>query len=296
MRVSLVALAVGSTLALLSCKKDNDDDTPDPAAGPRLILKFRFDSTQVRLNNLGVAATVPVGHGAQSPRFNKMSAHYVEFAQTSITLPGQGDVVYHAPETTLGGTTAIDHDLGIQVGQEGEFHNIALSDLNPGSYQYLRVSLAYQNYDIRFGAFGQTYSGTIASFIGYNTYIESYQIKDSTVSVNGNRLQGYWGFEVLNPPIATPVTTGQAPPGATTVPNPLFATSPIPPGSCLVTGTFASALTITGNETEDIVIIVSLSTNQSFEWVETDGDNVFEPVDGETVVDMGIRGMIPIVQ
>jgi hypothetical protein len=112
--------------------------------------------------------------------------------------------------------------------------------------------------------------------------------------VNGNRLQGYWGFEVINSPFATPVTTGQA--AGTTVVNPLFATSPIPSGSCVVTGPFAAPLVITGNETEDKVIVVSLSTNKSFEWIETDGDNIFEPIDGETVVDMGIRGMIPIVQ
>ena len=117
---------------------------------------------------------------------------------------------------------------------------------------------------------------------------------DSTVTVNGNRLQGYWAFEVNDPPVPVPVTEGQAP--GTTVVNPISATSPVPAGSCVVTGSFPVPLTITGNETDDIVIIVSLSTNKSFEWVETDGDNVFEPIDGETVVDMGIRGMIPTVQ
>ena len=45
-----------------------------------------------------------------------------------------------------------------------------------------------------------------------------------------------------------------------------------------------------------MVITVSLSTNKSFEWMETDGDNKFEPVNGESVVDMGIRGMLPIVE
>lgn len=294
MRYAPLAVATLLVLALGSCKKDDDDPTPPADAGPRLILKFKFDSTQVRLNNLGLPASVPVGHGAQSPVFNKMSGHYVEFAPLPTTLVGGGDVVYHAPETTLGGATAIDHDLGIAVGNGGEFLNIPLTELSAGTYQYLRVSLAYQNYNIRFNALGLTYGGTIASFIGYNTYIGSYLVHDSTVTVNGNRAQGYWAFEVLNPPISTPVSTGQA--SGTTVVNPLFATSPIPAGSCLATGAFASPLVITGNETEDIVIVVSLSTNKSFEWVETDGDDFFEPIDGETVVDMGVRGLIPIVQ
>jgi len=281
-------------LTLGGCTKDETEDPATTPAGPRLILKFRFDSTQVRLGNLGQPSAVPAGRGAYSPRFNKMSAHYVEFSPTALTQVGQGDVVYHAPETTMAGATAIDHDLGINVGDGQAFVNIPLSDLNPGTYQFLRVSLAYQNYDVRFYYNNVGYMGTIASFIGYNTYIGSHLVHDSTVTVNANKLQGYWAFEVQDPPIPTPVTEGQAP--GTTVVNPIQATSPIPAGSCLVTGAFAAPLTITGNETQDIVITVSLSTNKSFEWTELDGDNKFEPVNGEAVVDMGIRGMIPIVQ
>lgn len=281
---------------LNACKKDEDDAPPTDGgdAGPRLILKFKFDSTQVRLNNLGQPAAVPVGHGAQSPVMNRMSAHYVEFAPSATTLLGAGDVVYHAPETTLGGSTAIDHDLSLEVADGGEFLNIPLSDLAPGTYQWLRVSLAYQNYTVKFRSVNLNLQGTIASFVGYNTYITGYQIQDSTVTVNGNRLQGYWGFEVND--IGVPVLTGQAPPGTTTVPNPINATSPIPAGSCVVTGAFPIPLTVTGTETEDIVIEVSLSTNKSFEWLETDADNVWEPENGEEVQDMGIRGMIPTVQ
>lgn len=295
MRCTLLLLSALSILFLGSCTKDDVEPTADPIpTGPRLIMKFRFDSTQVRLNNLGLPSTVIAGHGAQSPVFNKMSAHYVEFAPNALTALGTGSVVYRAPETTMGGALAIDHDLSIAVGNDQAFLDIPLSDLDAGTYEWLRVSLAYQNYDIRFNSLGLSFTGTIASFLGYNTYIGSYLVGDSTVTVNGNRLQGYWAFEVNDPPLPVPVTEGQAP--GTTVVNPISATSPVPAGSCVVTGSFPVPLTITGNETDDIVIIVSLSTNKSFEWVETDGDNVFEPVDGETVVDMGVRGMIPTVQ
>jgi len=295
MSARILSILAFVAILLGSCTKDEDDPVPaTPDAGPRLIMKFKFDSTQVRLTNLGQVSVTPVGHGAQSPVFNKMSAHYVEFAPGALTALGAGDVVYHAPETNLGGATAIDHDLGISVGEGQAFLDIPLSELAAGTYQWLRVSLAYQNYDIRFRAFNQPFTGTIASFIGYNTYIGSHLVSDSTVSVNANKLQGYWAFEVNDPPIATPVTEGQAP--GTTVVNPLFATSPIPAGSCVVTGAFPVPLTITGNETEDVVITVSLSTNKSFEWIEIDADNLFEPIDGETVVDMGARGMIPTVQ
>lgn len=47
------------------------------------------------------------------------------------------------------------------------------------------MSLAYQNYDVPYRmdtvvngvSFNSNYIGTVASFIGYNTYIEDYMIK-----------------------------------------------------------------------------------------------------------------------
>ena len=75
--------------------------------------------------------------------------------------------------------------------------------------------------------------------------------------------------------------------------NPLASTSPIPQGSCVVTGQFSEHLIITGNETQDITITLSLSINNSFEWQEITADGKYEPAIGESVVDMGLRGLIP---
>ena len=61
----------------------------------------------------------------------------------------------------------------------------------------------------------------------------------------------------------------------------------------VVTGGFSSPLVITGNETEDIYVTLSLSTNKSFEWIDTNPDGKWEPGANESVVDMGLRGMIP---
>ena len=148
----------------------------------------------------------------------------------------------------------------------------------------------------------QEFPGTGAGFIGYNTYIKNLTIKNQTLAINANKAQGFWGFEtsVNYMGITYPFTSsGQAPPGATTVPNPIFATSPIPAGSCVVTAAFVNSptnkLKITGSETSDIVIEVSLSTNKSFEWIDIVPDGRWEPSKGESVVDMGIRGMIPRV-
>ncbi|HMW11520.1 MAG TPA: hypothetical protein PJ987_13870, partial [Bacteroidia bacterium] len=88
---------------------------------------------------------------------------------------------------------------------------------------------------------------------------------------------------------------GQAPAGATTVPNPLASTSQIPAGSCVVTGLFSTPFVVTGNETSDKTITVSISTNKSFEWAEHSTPGVYEPANGDTVVDMGVRGLIPII-
>jgi hypothetical protein len=279
-------------LLVASCKKDSVEQPTTPVTpAPRLIFKFKFDSTQTRLDNLGQPATLPANHGAQCPVFRFMSAHYIEMTTNATTGLGQGTVLYHAPETTQGGPTAIDFSQSRVVAEGQEFYSVPLSSVAPGNYNYLRVSLAYQNYDVKVRANSIDFTGTLASFIGYNTYISSFTPNTVPVTVNANKAQGYWAFEAFSQ-----VSQGQAPPGATTVPNPIFATSPIPQGSCLVTGQFATPFTITGNETADVVVIVSLSTNQSFEWVEHSTPGFYEPLNGDTVMDMGIRGLVPIVQ
>ena len=146
----------------------------------------------------------------------------------------------------------------------------------------------------------QDLTGTIASFIGYNTYLKSYLIKTQSLTVDGNRRQGYWGFETTLSGEGfneTYTTSGQSPEGGTTVVNPIFDTSPVPAGSCVVTAAFVPGkLVITGKETENIIVEVSLSTNKSFEWKEVVNNGKWDPLKGEPVVDMGIRGMIPTVK
>ena len=271
-----------------SCKKNNDK--------PKLIFKFKFDNTQERLNNFGLPSSIPAGHGTQSPVFNTMSAHYIEISPKDSILLGYGEVLYRAEETTAGGANAIDFSKSV-LAKEGEtFFSIDLDKIKTGTYKNLRVSLAYQNFDIQYKYSTYTFTGTLASFVGFNTYVNSYKIKDQTKVINGNKLQGYWGFETNTLGVYN-VSDGQAPVGATTVPNILYGISNIPAGSCVVTGKFDQDLVISGNETKDIIVTVSISTNNSFEWSDVDGDNLFEPIDATTgaikdvVVDMGVRGL-----
>ena len=284
-QLSILVFAAGILFCISSCSKEQKHAN----SIPQVVFVFKFDSTQQRLNNIGLPDTMPVGNSGQSPVFNTMSAHYVELAPNAFTALGSGDVLYRAPEVTTGGSNAIDFSKAV-LAKEGEaFLSVPLDEITPGTYQYLRVSLAYQNYSIKFNVLGQNLTGTVASFIGFNTYISNYKIKDSSVTVNANKLQGYWGLET-----AYGVFSGDAP--ATTVPNPIASTSPIPAGSCVVTGAFTTTITITGNETKDIRIIVSLSTNKSFEWKDNNLNGIYEPLDGDSVVNMGIRGLIPVAQ
>jgi hypothetical protein len=321
----LFSVALAGLFTLNACKKDKDEpvaDTPtptptpacipatsfDPGTGtaPRLIFKFKFDSTQVRLDNFGNPATIAAGHAAQSPIFNLMSQHYIELAGDFDAL-GSGQVLYVGTQTTTGGATAIDYCASTQTANNVVFFSTPLSAITAGSYKWLRISLAYQNYNITYKANvipgSHIGTGTVASFIGFKTYISGYQVNGNSYAPStsaggvGNHAQGYWGFET-NVLGTNYFIDGQSP--GTTVPNPLFATSPIPAGSCVVTGQFVNntltnaPLVITGTETADIVITVSLSTNKSFEWIDTTPDGYYQPEVGETVVDMGVRGLVPI--
>jgi hypothetical protein len=271
---------------LISCGNDQDDILQP--SSPNLIIKLKFDPNQERLGNLGQPVTVGPGNAAQAPTINKMSANYIEFAPTAATALGTGEIIFEGDETNAGGNQAINFQNAIFAGDNETFLSVPISDLSTGNYEWVRVSLAYQEGDIDILLNGQDITGTLASFVGYNSYITSFDLNGNTIEVNENKAQGFWAFETSGF-----TTQGQAPEGATTVPNPLFNSSPIPQGSCVVTGEFENALIITGNETQDITVTLSFSVNNSFEWTEVNIDGKYEPEAGEQVVDMGLRGLIP---
>ncbi len=119
-----------------------------------------------------------------------------------------------------------------KVSENEIFLEYPLTSLAGKNFKYIRASLSYQNYDIKLREFGFDLVGTLASFVGYNTYIKEFTVKSKSKAINANRKQGYWAFEQE----FIDIIDGQAPEGATTVPNPIWSNSPIPEGSCLVTG------------------------------------------------------------
>ena len=186
-------------------------------------------------------------------------------------------MVYRSPETTAGGAKVIDSDQASITGEGELFKEFNLKDVAPGTYQYIRVSASYQNATILYNLMNvqgvgdmMQQSGTLASFIGENNYISTITIDELDLTVNDDRLQGFWAFETdFAPPFDTynAVYSGQSPAGATSVVNPLATTSSIPAGSCVITGEFTPPLEITGEETEDVTVILSFSVNNSFEWI-----------------------------
>lgn len=265
-----------------------NEETPSDA--PKLFIKYTFDSTQDRLDAFGNPVTVLAGNAAQSPNFKGLGVHSIELIQTINTFPTNNTIIYTGKETMAGGSNAIDFEQERIVANGETLIAIPLSDIDPGSYNFLRNSLAYQEYEIDI-LYNDTTLGsldlkaTVGSFIGFNNYITSYGLA-AISNYFENKSQGFFQVAITNP--ITYSIDGQAP--VTTVPNPLV-NSPIPAGSCLVTGAFNSPLVITGNETENITIEISVSTNNSFEWQEVNMDGKYEPLNGETVVDMGVRGM-----
>ena len=169
MKIKVLALLA---LSFISFSCTDEDDNQVIVEEPQLIIKFKFDPTQIRLNNIGQPATLPAGNAAQSPVFNSISAHYLEFTPNAMTQVGQGSVLYTGPSTTLGGANAIDFSQAKIVGEGEAFLSIPLKNLPAGSYEYVRVSLSYQNYNINVRASGSDYVGTLASFVGYNITLQ----------------------------------------------------------------------------------------------------------------------------
>jgi hypothetical protein len=292
-----------AAVALSGCNKDENV--------PTLGFQLKFNATQERLDNFGNPSLVPDGNAAQTPQFNSMSVHFIELVQDKFTQLLDGEVVYHGkevPASNDGFTSAVDFPKAIVSGEGKVFLNVPLSSVAPGTYRYIRVSVTYQNYDIKFNIKdvplgGSTIdldnqSGTVASFLGFNTKIGTHKVRTMSFTENTPQIQGYWAFESnLSAPYSSfnRMERGSSPAGATTVVNPLEAFGVIVPrGSCIVTGEFESPLVITGDETGSKKVTLSFSVNNSFEWEDTNGNGEFDliyPDNIEKIADMGLRGL-----
>ena len=275
-------LCLSTMLSLGACSAAEGDDD-----GRMLRILLDVDPDQVRLDNFGdPAPEPPAGHAVQNPDFLLVGAHSAELVPSETTQLGEGAQVFDSAHRD----GAVDFAELPVVEPGGELIAVPLADVDAGTYEYLRVSVSYQRYQVVGHA---DYMGIdvaadveVASFVESQTYIDSYEIGDQVVEVGGVKKQGYYGAWSQY----TGVVQGQAPAGATTVPNPLDDTSPIPVDSCVVTAVFDEPLVVGDAPDGDLVLTVTLSTNGSFEWEDNNGDGDWQPY-AESVVDMGLRGM-----
>lgn len=262
------------------------------ADGPQLILILDVDETLPRLDNFGEPADeIPPGHAAQHPRFRTIGASWGELVPTAYTPLGGGTELFDTPRREEAHEYA-----ALPKPSPGEvLVSVPFSALEPGSYEYLRLALAFQRYEVEghalYMGIDVTADVDIASFVDDELYIDRFDIGDTEVQVDAVKTQGYYAAWTQY----TGVVQGQVPVGATTVPNPLDASSPIPVDSCVVTGVFDAPMVVTGDESEDRVVRITMSTNRSFEWQDLNDDGLWQPFD-EPVADMGLRGMQLVVE
>lgn len=278
---------------------------PDPLVN----FRIKFDPLQERLNANGLPSPITAGRGAQTPLMNAIGIQQIELATGNAVAAGKGVVLFSTPTTVAGGETAIDFGQ-LKFAKDGEIaFSIPMSQIGIGRYDWIRVAVAYQNFDVQFNMTNVPFSGnfndergTFATFLADNSYITKYRIGTKDETINANRKQGYWSFETkLASAYASNnrMYNGQAIESPTMV-NPLSQTSPLPTGACLVTGKFDTPLNITGKEAQEVTVTLSFCTNRSFEWEESiarngkwDADrqaNTGQPTI-ERVVDAGLRGL-----
>ncbi len=189
-----------------SCTKGTDDDVSNDQVMVKFSFKFAPD--QERLDGFGQAATIPAGNATSTPDFSSMSAHFIELVPTALTPYKSGAFIYKGKEVSAnnpnpyGFTTAIDFDNAIVAKEEESFLEIPIQDITPGTYEHIRVSVSYQNYNVKYNLMNipvigalHNETGTIASFVGYNSHINTLEISNQEVAVNDTKLQGFWAFE-----------------------------------------------------------------------------------------------------
>ncbi len=313
-------------LAILACQKKDvlqaeDPETPDTtkpvlcpdcefpdtawkgnSSGKQLVLRLKFDSTQIRLNDLGQVSTPALGIGAQSPLVRGMSINYIELMPNSASIPGAGVVLYKAGETSCGGSKAWNFCKGLVIKENEVFISVALSSIPAGSYPWIRISIAYQELLVQANSISTGKApATIAAYSADLTYLAKTKIQNTvltpTLGGTGNKNRGYWlchqavfngAYRLEGQAPHTTVVNANTQDVNTT--NQSFVYAQFVNSNTMNT----EALVIGNNENNDREVVLSFSTKGSFEWTEITNDGLFQPEIGETIQDFGCRGLIPL--
>ncbi len=227
---------------------------------------------------------MPNGHGAHSPTYNGIFIGLIELLADSTIPFGEG------VSLMIQSLTINFSDTGYaccnSLIADGYVFNVGIdTSAIPNTFKYIRISFIYENFSIWYKFNGNSYNASVAAFLAPKTLAYNYHINDSSYSSFSVKLNGQWELEVDTPGYGT-VLRGIA---STTQPNVLSSSSPIPIGGCIVTCPILPTLFLDQPDTK--IITISISSNKSFEWVDHSDPNYFEPFDGDTIVDVGIRGV-----
>ncbi len=284
-------------LFLGACEKEKVIKEKALPIPPHLIFVINTDSSIFRLDSIGQIALLPAGHRAQSPRMNKFFVHYIELARDFDSL-GQGKVIFKADETTAGGNPSIDFSKAVLTANNQMAFSLPLTKIPLGTYKWLRLGVAYQNFDIKIKQGASHGVATYGSFLSSSVFVNTCKLKTLSLSPTAGAGNIGCGYYMIEQRVGGNISgaEGKLTDTLITQVNPM-PYSPVPKGKGIITCAFGSALgqlmplTIDWNSSKNLVIRIKLSTNQSFEWKESGNDNWFEPDAGDTLKDIGFRGM-----
>jgi hypothetical protein len=271
-------------LQIISCRKKTDESPDKYPHYSILKINFKLDSLQERLDNYGNISSVPAAHGSMSPQNPKMRIGFVELLTDSGIQPGDGARIFGTGEVIA------SNDTGYQCCQgfldENQTYQYLLPEVdNPIRYYGIRIYFSYQHFDVNYTINDIQYSGSVAAFLAKKSITYYFEVKDSVYTQYSLKQNGEWYFEVDTPGYGI-VQHGTA---FTASPNVLFQSVPTEANSCVVTCPISPVLIMDYPMSKTITI--SISTNHSFEWVENSTPGIFEPFDGDSIYDIGIRGV-----
>jgi len=280
-RKSYIIVFLFFVFLIIACVKENDQQGMPLPKLSQLKMILKFDSTQVRLDNYGNIAIIPTGHEAQSPLSYSVSIKQIELLRDS-------SADYYAGANYFYNSSATQ-----QLAHEGiAFDEYISSHDAPGTFKWIRVYFGLQNFRIRCKVNGNVVEGSLLSFLKPVNNENEYLINDSTIINDSTMNKGQWFLELDGG--ISPILAGQVQPeSAISQPNSLHYSWPAPSDLYVVTCPINPILSI-GRPYYDTVTL-SISINKSFEWVEHSDPDYFEPLNGDTIVDFGIRG-VQIIQ
>jgi hypothetical protein len=297
-----------------SCNDDGGGSLFDPF----LRLRVNFDTQGERFDANGELAEVPEGRAAYTPEMRELRISSIELVPDENTPVGQGVMLYEAATRVVFGEEITELDQTISTAGGIVANRFNFQDIPAGTYPYVRVGLAsakYQlNYDLHYHVKDSTDTDSIPpdftvpveltqlsggmAVLYSDAWVNTLTPFNITLDINQQKRQGYYAFETsftssfeLGNNVYVDSLFNTIP----TLPNPISATAPTPESSGIITGVFDTPLEVTGQESEDVLVDLTFSTNQAFEWVDPNNDGRWDvwilAETWERISDFGLRSL-----